>query len=206
MAGSDGGGAGGVLDPDGLPAAQRERWRRLVDAAAELLGADDYEAVQIRDVAARAGMALGTVYRYFPSKQLLYAVVLREWSAADDAERTGEGDDGGGAAERLRERLHHSVRRFEAYPTYLRLHGTLQQSADPAVRAVLDEFTRQVVASYRSRLAGVPQPVRDDVVTFASALLVHQLGLFGQGRQSVGEVHRLIDSFIDVVFGPGVAG
>src|ERR1700694_6017874 len=39
-----------------------------------------YEAVQMRDVAALAGVALGTVYRYFTSKDHLLAAALAEWT------------------------------------------------------------------------------------------------------------------------------
>ena len=38
-----------------------------------------YEAVQMRDVAARANVALGTIYRYFSSKDHLLAAVMVEW-------------------------------------------------------------------------------------------------------------------------------
>ncbi|MDZ7731933.1 MAG: TetR family transcriptional regulator [Acidimicrobiia bacterium] len=44
-----------------------------------------YDAVQMRDVAARAGVALGTIYRYFSSKDHLLAAALVEW--VNDLER-----------------------------------------------------------------------------------------------------------------------
>ncbi len=44
------------------------------------LGAEGgYEAVQMRDVAGRADVALGTVYRYFQSKDHLLAAALVYW-------------------------------------------------------------------------------------------------------------------------------
>ena len=47
--------------------------------AALQLGADGgYDAVQMRDVAASAEVALGTIYRYFPSKDALLAAA---WSS-----------------------------------------------------------------------------------------------------------------------------
>ncbi|WP_182358118.1 TetR/AcrR family transcriptional regulator [Tomitella gaofuii] len=200
--------AGGFAeDPDVLPAHQRARWGAIVAAAGALLAEGDEAAaaVQIRDVAARAGVALGTLYRYFPSKEQLYAVVLREWSAADAQARSGDaGADAAAAGERLRARLHHSVRRFEAYPAYLRLHYALQQSDDPVVRRILDQFSAQVVDSYREQVPELPPAERDDVVVMASALLVHQLALYSQGRQRIEEVHRLVDRFVEIVFAAAV--
>lgn len=191
---------GAALDPARLPPHQLRRWQGIVEVAGELLEADDYDTIQIRDVAARCGVALGTLYRYFPSKELLYATVLREWSAAELAQ-TSVIDPMLSAGERLRGRLHHSVRRFEQYPTYLRLEMLLQQSADPEVRRVFDEFTSQVTQAYLAQLFDVPDGEREDMVTVFTSALVHQLGLFGQGRQSIAEVRRLMDRLVDLVFG-----
>jgi AcrR family transcriptional regulator len=56
-------------------AARRER---MVAAAVELATAGGYEAVQMRDVAARAEVALGTLYRHYPSKDHLLLAALTE--------------------------------------------------------------------------------------------------------------------------------
>src|SRR5258708_8914904 len=62
-----------------LTPVQKRRRRRIIDAAMELAAEGGYEAVQMREVAARAGVALGTLYRYFPSKeQLLVAGMVEQ--------------------------------------------------------------------------------------------------------------------------------
>jgi AcrR family transcriptional regulator len=48
--------------------AQRERRTRILDAAVALASRGGFEQVQMRVVAERADVALGTLYRYFPSK------------------------------------------------------------------------------------------------------------------------------------------
>jgi AcrR family transcriptional regulator len=50
------------------PASQLARRERILDAAIALAGEGGYDAVQMREVADRADVALGTLYRYFPSK------------------------------------------------------------------------------------------------------------------------------------------
>jgi AcrR family transcriptional regulator len=61
-------------------AAQRERRNRILDAAIATAAQGGYEAVQMRAVAARAGVAVGTVYRYFPSKvHLLVSALSQEF-------------------------------------------------------------------------------------------------------------------------------
>jgi AcrR family transcriptional regulator len=60
-------------------AAQRERRRRILDATLVLASKGGYDAVQMRTVAERADVALGTLYRYFPSKiHLLVSALARE--------------------------------------------------------------------------------------------------------------------------------
>jgi TetR/AcrR family transcriptional regulator, cholesterol catabolism regulator len=49
-------------------AAQRDRRKRILDATLALAAKGGYDAVQMRAVAERADVALGTLYRYFPSK------------------------------------------------------------------------------------------------------------------------------------------
>jgi len=61
-------------------AAQRDRHRRILDATLALASRGGYEAVQMRTVAERADVALGTLYRYFPSKiHLLVSALAREF-------------------------------------------------------------------------------------------------------------------------------
>ena len=61
-------------------AAQRERRKRILDATLALASKGGYEAVQMRTVAERADVALGTLYRYFPSKiHLLVSALVREF-------------------------------------------------------------------------------------------------------------------------------
>src|SRR5580765_8798025 len=68
-------------DPDSLPRGQQERRDRIVGAAISLLEhGGEYDRIQMRDVAGEAGVALGTVYRYFTSKEHLYAAALLEWA------------------------------------------------------------------------------------------------------------------------------
>src|ERR1700758_5304768 len=68
--------------PDSLPPGQQERRDRIVRAAISLLEhSGEYDAIQMRDVATEAGVALATVYRYFTSKEHLYAAALLEWAS-----------------------------------------------------------------------------------------------------------------------------
>ncbi|MDT0447337.1 TetR family transcriptional regulator [Streptomyces johnsoniae] len=57
---------------------QRARRRRILDATTRLAAAGGFDAVQMREVAESAEVALGTLYRYFPSKIHLLLAVLQD--------------------------------------------------------------------------------------------------------------------------------
>jgi AcrR family transcriptional regulator len=78
-----------------LTPRQQARRRRIVHAALELAQEGGYDAVQMRDVAARADVALGTIYHYFSSKDHLLAATLVQWTKDLEVElekRPAEGD------------------------------------------------------------------------------------------------------------------
>ena len=76
----------GALSPDDLgSSAQRDRRKRILDATLALASKGGYDAVQMRTVAERADVALGTLYRYFPSKiHLLVSALARELERVQD--------------------------------------------------------------------------------------------------------------------------
>jgi len=61
-----------------LAANQMRRVRRIVDAAVELAERGGFEAVRLRDVAERSDVALGTLYKYFRSKEDILLFALNE--------------------------------------------------------------------------------------------------------------------------------
>jgi AcrR family transcriptional regulator len=61
-----------------LAANQIRRMRRIVDAAVELAEQGGFEAVRLRDVAERSDVALGTLYKYFRSKEAILLFALDE--------------------------------------------------------------------------------------------------------------------------------
>jgi AcrR family transcriptional regulator len=68
----------------------------ILAAACEIAAADGMGAVQIAPVAERAGIATGTVYRYFPSKTELVAALVaalaeREMAALGEAAKSAPG-------------------------------------------------------------------------------------------------------------------
>jgi len=66
-------------------ARSRERLRRVLDAADEVLARDGAQAFTTTRVAAEAGVPVGSVYRFFDDKEaIVEALAVRYWSDFED--------------------------------------------------------------------------------------------------------------------------
>lgn len=61
---------------DSLTEPQRDRRARILRVAGSLAAEGGWDAVQMREVAQGADVALGTLYRYFPSKEYLLVSMM----------------------------------------------------------------------------------------------------------------------------------
>jgi AcrR family transcriptional regulator len=131
-------------------ARRAETRERIVAAARELIAEGGYVAAQVAAVADRAGLAVGTVYRYFPSKSDLFAEVFREASQHEvDAMREAIHASSGAAAERIAAGVDAFARR--ALRGRRLAWALLAEPVDPAVEAERLYFRR----SYRDLMAEV---------------------------------------------------
>ena len=189
-----------VLDPARLPPAQRERRRRIVAAAIDLLSASEYDTVQMRDVAERAGVALATIYRYFTSKEHLYAAALVEWSAGYPSRVGGGRPRGDTPEERLRALMHRAVRAFERYPQMMRAEMTLEMSNDPNARALFEQFASQNKGVLLEGLEGLDPHRAAAIIDVVNAVLATRLRSWALARCSIRDVDRSVQAAIDVLF------
>jgi AcrR family transcriptional regulator len=127
-----------------------EARERIVAAALDQLAEGGYASATMQGIAARAGVATGTVYRHFPSKAELFAEVFRRASSREMAifEQATE-DDGRSASERVAAATEAFARRAMAAPT--RAYALIAEPVDPAVEAERLIFRR----GYRDVLMAV---------------------------------------------------
>jgi AcrR family transcriptional regulator len=124
---------------------------RITTAALELISEGGYVAAPVAAVAERAGVAVGTVYRHFPSKSDLFAEVFREASQREvDAMAEGAAaTKGASAAERVKAGVVTFARR--ALANRRLAWALLAEPVDPAVEAERLHFRH----SYRDVLVDV---------------------------------------------------
>jgi AcrR family transcriptional regulator len=104
----------------------------VVDAAMALGLDGGYDAVQMRDVAARADVAMGTVYRYFTSKDHLLAAALVHWVEQLETRLAQQPAQGESAGARVIEVLDRALRSMGRQPQLVGAVFTALASPDPA--------------------------------------------------------------------------
>ena len=120
-----------LAEPATLTKSQAARRSRVVAAALQLGSQGGYDAVQMRDVAATADVALGTIYRYFASKDHLLAEALAEWVRDLGRKVQTRPPRSGTLAERVIDVLRRASKAMELDPQLSEAVVTALASTDP---------------------------------------------------------------------------
>lgn len=123
-----------TVDEAMLTPNQAARRARVLDAAMALAADGGYDAVQMRDVASHAQVALGTIYRYFASKDHLLAECQLESWRTMEARLALRPLQGATAADRVVDLITRVMRAVEREPLQAAALITASSSPDPAVR------------------------------------------------------------------------
>lgn len=193
----------GPVDPAHLTDAQRRRRQQIVDAAVALMLTTEYEQVQMRDVTAAAGVALGTTYRYFASKDHLMSEALLAWAAGfpepGQGRPAGSARTTGSSRDQLEAAFALAVRAFAPHPSAYRAIAAIQASSDPYAVANFARFTTRQTARFEAFIPRVPAERRARVVQVMEAVLDVQLRGWAFGRTTLAEVRRALDDAVDLL-------
>jgi len=149
----------------------------IVRAAHELIAHGGYREAQVAAVAARAGVATGTVYRHFPSKAELFAEVFRRASQREvDATRAAAEAAAGPAQLQIAAAAEAFARR--ALRGRRLAWALLAEPVDPAVEVERLAFRRAYAANFAELLRGgvVAGELPAQNVELVAAALVGALG------------------------------
>jgi AcrR family transcriptional regulator len=124
-----------------LTRAQQARRQRVIDAAMALGLDGGYDAVQMRDVAAQADVAMGTVYRYFTSKDHLLAATLVHWVEQLAVRIEQHPPHSDQPADRVLEVLDRALRAMGRQPRLVAAVFTSLSSPDPAAVGCQQQIT-----------------------------------------------------------------
>ena len=184
--------------PETLDVHQRARRDRIVQATVEMLPHTPYESLQMKDITVKAGVALGTTYRYFSSKEHLVGEALFVWALSfnRDVEVAEEP-----TVDRVKTGYRRAVRAFEVFPCVYGHILAVQGSSDPTVVEIFDEFASGRMDAFGAYLADIASPKRDRIIAVMSAVLAESLRSWSLGRKSIADVYTAIDSAADLLVG-----
>jgi TetR/AcrR family transcriptional regulator, cholesterol catabolism regulator len=181
---------------------QRERRERIVHAALELLEEREYDKIQMRDVAQRAPVALGTLYHYFSSKEHLYAAVMLEWAASFRATIGRKPLVAASSPERLKELFGRVIRAFERQPQFLRVEIVLESTTDLRARELYEQCSNQHRTTFSASLPSVPVRDARRVTGTVAIVLGSLLHAWAADRVSIETVYETVFSTIDLIYSP----
>ena len=177
-------------------AAQRDRRKRILDATIALASRGGFDAVQMRAVAEQADVALGTLYRYFPSKiHLLVSALGREFEKAEAASR-GKSIPGDTPHERVMHVLTRTTRGLQGEPHLTEALTRAFMFADASVQSEI-HHVGMLLTSMLTRAMHPDKPdLTDEDVAIARVIGdVWLSALVGwvTGRTSTEDVTRQMD-------------
>jgi AcrR family transcriptional regulator len=185
----------------GLSVAQRGRREAIVAKTIELLATREPAQIHMREIAAEAGVALATLYRYFPSKELLYAHAVAAWGKSFAPMTRSQAGKAGCDAERIRGALRRTAKAYQRWPNFYRLILFLEITEDREAGKVYQAFSTQ----YQGLLATVLEDTEPEDATLAAEILLSSLGSalrkWSLGQWTIEQVLDHIDRAVTLVFG-----
>ncbi|MFE7230068.1 TetR family transcriptional regulator [Streptomyces sp. NPDC057596] len=184
-----------------LTERQEARRRRILRASAQLAARGGFDAVQMREVAESSQVALGTLYRYFPSKVHLLVATMQDQLERLHGTLRKNPPAGESAAERVAETL---MRAFGALQRDPHLADAMVRAltfADRSVSPEVDQVSRQTTAIILDAM-GLEEPTAEQLSavrviehTWLSALITWLSGRasLAQAKADIGTACRLID-------------
>jgi TetR/AcrR family transcriptional regulator, cholesterol catabolism regulator len=160
------------------------RKRRLLDAAAQLASEGGYDAVQMRDVAARAEVALGTLYRHYSSKDQLLVAVMAQQAATLRERMDQRPARGTTAAERVADVLARATRALERHPSVTQAMLAAMSSPDTNTVPVKDDINATMRAIISDAVGETPVDQLDDIVAVLGAVWFAELTFWSTGLRN----------------------
>ena len=162
----------------------------------------EYEEIQMRDVAERADVALGTVYRYFASKEHLFAAVLVEWSASLNSRVQRDPLIGDDIPDQLADLVHRVVDAFERLPQFFRLLVALESTPDPHARVLYDEFTSRTNDTFVQPLRDLDPIEAAAIINVLMAVLGAVMRSWARGAMAPDAVEARLNNAVQLIFSP----
>jgi len=189
-------------EPASLRRDQRERRQRIIDAAEALMFDVDYEKIQVKDVADRAEVALGTLYRYFGSKDDLLSSAMAAWSGDLRGRLNQRPPSGDSPVDRVVSVMRRASRALEHEP---RLSEALVKSLfshEPGVAEANGEVSMNIHAMLAPILDDLDPAIRDGLIDLIAQVWHSSLIGWANGRFPIREIGVRMERAVRLILEP----
>ncbi|MDN3267813.1 TetR family transcriptional regulator [Streptomyces sp. MA15] len=186
----------GRADPASpLTERQEARRRRILEACARLASRGGFDAVQMREVAESSQVALGTLYRYFPSKIHLLVATMQDQLEHLHATLRKKPPAGETAAERVAGTLMRAFRALQRDPHLADAMVRALTFADRSVSAEVEQVFRRTTAIVLDAMdLADPTPEQLSAVRVVGHTWHSTLITWLSGRASIAQVSADIET------------
>lgn len=184
---------------------QLERRRNLIGAALDLVSEIGVEKLQMKQVSERSGVALGTTYRYFSSKDHLLAAAIADWQGmllAGIVTDLRGGRAPVAPADRIVQFLNRALRAYQRQPHLARLLVSVTASTDPFASEALHGMSRTVRDALLAILPEAPSVGSEVALHIIGSVWQAELTAWVTGRTTPGDARRRIEEVVRLVVGP----
>jgi len=189
-----------VPNPEELHPNQLTRRNRIIETTIDLLEKKDYDDIMITTIAKKSKVALGTVYRYFLSKEQLFGEAYLVWQGrryesleARKVRITSE-------ESYLRKIFVESYNQLQLHRNMTRILFILESSSEPNIANLDADIERKMLGVLSPVFTNSPSKIQMDIFrTLAHSLYVNTKQA-NRGLITAEEGRRRLNATIDLIY------
>ncbi|WP_127817776.1 TetR/AcrR family transcriptional regulator [Microbacterium sp. CPCC 204701] len=175
-----------IVPVEAMSPVQLRKRKLILDAVIKLVDRDGVDAVGVKSVSTESGIALATIYRFFSSKEHLFASAITYWGEPLAA-RTPDPDPEQSLDEQLVATVRRGTHAYLRHPNLLAMMVQSSVSSDPYVSEIMAELRRTTRLALVRSMPGYPEADAFALSELVQSLWWDLLTQWFVGRRSMAD-------------------
>ncbi|QLY34673.1 TetR/AcrR family transcriptional regulator [Nocardia huaxiensis] len=155
------------------------------------LDSEGYDAIQLREIARRAKVSLATIYKHFPTRDLLVVAAIEVWMAANTYAELEPPDPREPLCDGLIRLMRHVFRPWEQHPAMLTAYHRARSG--PGGQRLDNQGLDAVVPVAAQVVAGADPAYVEDIASVLSNMAYSLLGQCADGTRTVADILPILE-------------